>query len=67
MIGVMLGKMIGAARRCPPPEGLPACDWYWYAGMGMVVGAVTLPFLVLRRLRRGAASSQTKGERVGAN
>lgn len=52
MIGVLIGKFIGSARNCVPPEGLPACDWYWYAAAGMIVGATTLPVLALRRLRR---------------
>jgi hypothetical protein len=53
MIGVLVGKLVGAVRKCTPPEGLPACDWYWYAAAGMLLGAVTLPTLALRRLRRG--------------
>ncbi|HSA55839.1 MAG TPA: hypothetical protein VLE53_09045 [Gemmatimonadaceae bacterium] len=51
MIGVLVGRIIGSARNCAPPEGLPACDWYWYAAGGMLVGATTLPLFVLRRLR----------------
>ncbi len=52
MIGVLVAKAVGAARRCTAPEGLPACDWYYFALGGMLLGAVTLPVLVLRRLRR---------------
>lgn len=51
MIAVLIGKFVGAARGCVPTEGLPACDWYWYALAGMILGAVTLPILVLRRLK----------------
>ena len=53
MIGVLLGKIVGVAQRCVPPEGLPACNWWVYAGIGGIVGAVTLPVLTLRRLRPG--------------
>ena len=60
MIGVLVGKLVGAIRRCPPPEGLPACDWYWYAAAGMVVGATTLPVLALRRLHRQEATTMRK-------
>lgn len=52
MIGVLVGKVVGGIRRCPPPAGLPACDWYYFALGGMILGAITLPVLVLRRLRR---------------
>lgn len=60
MIGVLLGKIVGTARNCVPPEGLPACDWYWYAAVGMVIGATTLPVLVLSRLRRRDAAGRSR-------
>ena len=52
MIGVLVGKVVGNVRRCVPIEGTPACDWYYFAAAGMILGAVTLPVLVLRRLSR---------------
>jgi hypothetical protein len=54
MIAVLIGKFVGSARGCRPPEGLPACDWWVYAAIGALIGAVTLPFLALRRLNRRA-------------
>lgn len=50
MIAVLVGKIVGNVRGCVPAEGLPACDWYYYAAVGMILGATTLPILVLRRL-----------------
>ncbi|MDQ3674419.1 MAG: hypothetical protein M3365_08595 [Gemmatimonadota bacterium] len=55
MIGVFIGKIVGLAQRCVPAEGLPACNWWVYAGIGGVVGAVTLPVLAVRRLRQGGS------------
>jgi hypothetical protein len=52
MIGVLVGKIAGNVRKCVPIEGTPACDWYYFALAGMILGAVTLPILVLRRLSR---------------
>ncbi|NUQ13234.1 MAG: hypothetical protein HUU26_13055 [Gemmatimonadaceae bacterium] len=52
MIGVLIGKVVGGARGCVPIEGTPACDWYYFAAVGMIIGAVSLPVLVLRRLGR---------------
>lgn len=52
MVGVLVAKIIGGIQRCTPPKGLPACDWYYYALGGMLVGAVTLPALVIRRMRQ---------------
>ena len=52
MIAVLVGKFVGSMQGCKPPEGLPACNWWVYAGIGAVIGALTLPVLALRRLTR---------------
>jgi hypothetical protein len=52
MIAVMIAKVVGSVQSCKPVEGLPACNWWVYAGVGAVVGALTLPVLALRRLNR---------------
>ena len=59
MIAVLIGKYVSAARGCVPIEGTPACDWQWYALAGMILGATTLPLLVLRRLRRSESKRLT--------
>jgi len=53
MIAVLVGKFVGSVQGCRPPEGLPACNWWVYAGIGALLGAITLPVLALRRLNRG--------------
>ena len=52
MIGVLVAKFVGSMQGCRPPEGLPACNWWVYAGIGAVVGALTLPVVALARLSR---------------
>jgi hypothetical protein len=52
MIGVLIGKVVGSIEGCKPVEGLPACNWWVYAGIGAVIGAFTLPVLALTRLIR---------------
>jgi hypothetical protein len=52
MIAVMIAKLVGSVQGCKPAEGLPACNWWVYAGVGAVVGALTLPVLALMRLNR---------------
>lgn len=52
MIGVMVAKIVGSFRGCNPGPELPACDWHVYAGVGMLIGVLTLPVLALNRLRR---------------
>lgn len=59
MIGVLVGKVVGSVRRCVPIEGTPACDWYYFAVAGMILGATTLPILALRRLRRAGNARPT--------
>jgi hypothetical protein len=52
MFAVLIAKIVGTVRKCPAgSEGQP-CDWHIYAGVGAIVGAVSLPALVLWRLRR---------------
>jgi hypothetical protein len=55
MIAVLIGKLVGYVQACKPPQGLPACNWWVYAGIGAVVGALTLPVLALTRLSRSRA------------
>jgi hypothetical protein len=55
IIGVFVAKVVGSTQGCRPPEGLPACNWYVYAGIGAVIGALTLPVLALRRLTQTRA------------
>lgn len=52
MVGVMIAKIVGSFRGCNPGPELPACDWHVYAGIGMLIGVVSLPLLVLNRLWR---------------
>ncbi|HEV7593787.1 MAG TPA: hypothetical protein VGO33_02235 [Gemmatimonadaceae bacterium] len=52
MIAVFIGKVVGSAQGCKPPEGLPACNWWVYAGIGAVLGALILPVVVLIRLNQ---------------
>jgi hypothetical protein len=52
MIAVLIAKMVGSVQGCKPPEGLPACNWWVYAGIGAFIGAVPLPVGVLILLNR---------------
>jgi len=52
MVGVLVSKIVAWATKAPRCQDIPACDWYVYAGWGALFGAVTLPFLVVRRLRQ---------------
>lgn len=58
MIGVFVAKVVGSFRGCKPEAGLPACDWHVYAGIGMLIGLVTLPLLAINRLRKSDDGSR---------
>ena len=52
MIAVLIGKVVEGVRGAPSCDGLPLCNWNVYAAVGAAIGAVSLPVLVLMRLRR---------------
>jgi len=58
MVAVLIGKIVEGVRGAPTCEGLPMCNWYVYAVVGAVVGALSLPLLVLTRLRRRDAARE---------
>lgn len=52
MIAVLVAKIRGDLIHCSPVDTeLPACDWQNFAGVGGLLGAVSLPLLVYWRLR----------------
>lgn len=62
MVAVLIGKFVEGFKKAPTCEGLPVCNWYVYAGVGALIGAVTLPVLVLNRLKRGRkAADNSRG------
>jgi hypothetical protein len=62
MVAVLVGRVVEAVRGSPKCEGIPICNWYVYAGVGAAIGFVSLPVLVLWRLRQSTADTE-KSER----
>ena len=58
MAGVLLSTAVAFFTKAPRCDGLPTCNWHVYAGAGFVFGAVTLPMLVLNRLRLSAQDAK---------
>jgi hypothetical protein len=56
MVAALLSKFAAFVMRANACDGLPACNWYIWAGIGGLVGALTLPLLVLRVLGKPAKS-----------
>jgi hypothetical protein len=65
MVAVLVAKIAGAVQRCPAGEHGQPCNWYVYAAVGAVVGAISLPILALRRLRRGDAAARAETQNEG--
>ena len=67
MVGVLVSFIV---TRFVPAEGscpeIPSCHWYVYAGVGAVLGGLTLPALVLRRLFQRPADPARRDEPTSA-
>ncbi len=59
MIAVLIAKIVGAFARCPTESetGAP-CNWFTYAVVGAIAGAIILPTLTISLLRRGRKRAQ---------
>ncbi len=58
MVGVLVSSAVAFWTKAPRCDGIPTCNWQVYAGAGLVIGAVTLPVLVLNRLRLSARDAK---------
>ena len=56
MIAVLVSKVVAFFTKAPKCPDIPTCDWHVYAGVGALLGALSLPTLVLRRLSQPAPS-----------
>lgn len=52
MVGVFASVMVRELTQGPTCEGIPTCDWHIYMFVGALIGALSLPALALRRIRR---------------
>ena len=52
MVAALLSKFTTFITKSAECDGIPSCNWYIWAGVGGLIGAVTLPLLVLRALGR---------------
>ncbi|GJG88356.1 hypothetical protein tb265_35370 [Gemmatimonadetes bacterium T265] len=66
MVGVLLSVIAAYFTRAPACAEMPSCGWYVYAGYGALIGGVSLPFLVLRRLFQRPADPARRDEPASA-
>jgi hypothetical protein len=65
MAAVLVAKIVGAVQGCAAGEHGQPCNWHLYALAGAIVGAVSLPIIALRRLRRSDAAATTGTQTEG--
>jgi hypothetical protein len=47
MVAALLSKFATFLTKAPECSGIPSCNWYIWAGIGGLIGAASLPVLVL--------------------
>jgi hypothetical protein len=52
MVSVLVARFVSWGTHCRYDAELPACNWPQYAGIGGLIGAVTLPALVFWQILR---------------
>ena len=62
MVAVLVAKIVAFFMHVPDcAEGMAVpCNWYQYAGVGGLLGALSLPTLVLWRLAQSPRTDTTK-------
>ena len=61
MVAALLSKIAAFLTKAPECGGIPSCNWYIWAGIGGLVGAVTLPLMVLWVLGKPAKGPKSDG------
>ena len=54
MVAVLVSKIVAFFTKAPTCPEIPTCNWHVYAGIGALLGGLSLPVLVLRRLMQRA-------------
>jgi len=61
MIGVLVSKIVAWFAKAPSCPEIPTCDWHIYAGIGALLGAISLPTLVIRRIYSAPPDNTKRG------
>jgi hypothetical protein len=62
MVAALLSKATAFLTHADACPDIPSCNWYVWAGIGGLIGAVTLPSLVLWKLGKPAKQSKPDSE-----
>lgn len=50
MIGALVSRFMAFVTRATTCPDVPACNWHVYVGVGGLIGAISLPWLVVRAM-----------------
>ncbi|MFN9214960.1 MAG: hypothetical protein ACK6DK_10390 [Gemmatimonadota bacterium] len=59
ILGTLVAKIGGSGNAGNPGDGLPACPWPVYAGIGVLIGVLLVPSLAFWRLRASARGDRS--------
>ncbi|MDQ8145235.1 MAG: hypothetical protein P3A32_03790 [Gemmatimonadota bacterium] len=51
MVAVLISMGVAKVTAAPACDGIPTCNWHYYWGVGALLGALSLPWLVVSALR----------------
>ncbi|MEK0430921.1 MAG: hypothetical protein RL139_725 [Gemmatimonadota bacterium] len=51
MVAVLISMGVAKLTAAPACDGIPTCNWHYYWGVGALLGALSLPWLVVSALR----------------
>lgn len=58
MIAVFVSKVVAYLTRAKACEGVPSCNWFEFMLVGALIGALTLPSIVMWALRTPKRQTQ---------
>ena len=62
IVAVLLSVIVAYFTKAPSCADIPSCDWGMYFVAGALLGGVSLPFLVVRRLMQRPADPSRRDE-----
>ena len=63
MIALLVGLIVEGIKGCKPDPGLPICNWWGYARVGVIVGAILLPSYTIWRIRSGERAARSSNHK----
>jgi len=59
MVGALVSRLMAFVTRAQTCPDVPSCNWHVYVGVGGLIGAISLPWLVVRAMSKPKRATQT--------